>query len=102
MRRGVKSIAGNAQIVVPTKFTISGKVVRLDGITPVTSASVRLMKGTTVVKMAATLTDGTYMLTDVVPDIYTVRVLKSGLIFIDQSVDATEGNVININFTADR
>lgn len=99
---GVKRSAGNAQVVVPTKVTISGKVVRLDGITPVSGVSIRLMKGATVVKIASTQTDGTYILTDVIPDIYTVRAVKSGLVFVDQSVDATGGNVTDVNFTADR
>ncbi len=99
---GRKVYAGNAQAIVPMKFTISGKAVRLDGTTPVAGASIRLMKGTSVVKMAATKADGTYTLSDVLPDVYTVRAVKSGLTFADQPANASAGNVTNANFIANR
>ncbi len=99
---GKKVYAGNAQAIVPTKFKISGKAVRLDATTPVSSVSIRLMKGTSVVKMAATQADGTYILNDVLPDVYMVRAVKSGLSFVDQPTNASAGNVTNVNFTANR
>ncbi len=99
---GRRGYAENAQTVVPTKYTISGKAVRLDGTTPVADVSIRLMKGGAVVKMAATQTDGTYILNEVLPDVYVVSAEKADMAFTDQPADASTGNVANVNFTADR
>ncbi len=99
---GKKSYAGNAQARVPQKYMIGGKVVRLDGTTPVAGASIRLMKDGRIMKMSATQADGTYVINDVLPYDYTVRAFKPGLTFVDQPANASSGNVTDVNFTANR
>ena len=87
---------------VPTKYIVSGQVVRLNGTTPVVNASIRLKKGSAVIKMTTTKTNGTYAFLDVVPDSYTVEAVKYSLTFINQPADTLVGNVANVNFTANR
>jgi len=94
--------SGNTPVTVPTTVSVSGRVVRLDGITPVSSASMRLLQGTQVVKLTTTAADGTYTFTNVAPGSYTARAVKSGLVFVDQPVTVTTSSVTGVNFTADR
>ncbi|MGC2062987.1 MAG: LamG-like jellyroll fold domain-containing protein [Thermodesulfovibrionales bacterium] len=89
------SYAANTAVTVPVKYAVSGKVLRLDGTTPVSGASIRLKKGATVVKMTTTNASGNYTLTDVLPEAYTVEAVKSGLTF--SSTPAA--NVVNTNIT---
>lgn len=109
IRHGVKDndpstyvYSGLIPVTVPSTYSVSGRVVRLDGTTPVSGVSMRLMIGTTVKKISSSKTDGTYTFTEVNPDYYTVRAVKSGLVFVDQPADARLGSVTNVNFTADR
>jgi predicted CxxxxCH...CXXCH cytochrome family protein len=94
--------SGNVQVTVPATLSISGRVVRLDGTTPVPSASMRLLQGASVVKTTSTATDGTYSFVNVVPGSYTVRAIKTGLVFVDQPVTITTSSVTGVNLTADR
>jgi hypothetical protein len=84
-----------------TSLSISGKVVRLNGTTPIAGASMYLYGGPSV-KLTTTATDGTYIFTNVSPDSYTVKATKSSVTFVDKSVVVTNASVTGVTFTADR
>ena len=65
--------------VTAAAFQITGTV-RVNG-TPVGYATVRLRKGTTVVKSVYTAANGTFSLTNLNPFAYTLTVTKSGYTF---------------------
>jgi predicted CXXCH cytochrome family protein len=67
--------------VNPAYFTISGKVVRSDGTTPVASANVQVKRGTTVVKTVPTMGNGTFTAGSLKPGNYTLVVNKLGYTF---------------------
>jgi predicted CxxxxCH...CXXCH cytochrome family protein len=93
--------SGNIPVTINSSFSISGKVVRADGITPVATASMRLNGGPSV-KLTTTNSSGNYIFTSVSPGSYTVQASKSGLIFVDKPVVVTNASVTGVNFTADR
>jgi hypothetical protein len=83
-----------------SSFSVSGKVLRLDGVTPVSNVSVRLYG--TVVKLTTTAADGSYQFNDVAPASCTLQAVKSGLVFQDKTVNVVNANVTGVNFIADR
>ncbi len=70
----------NCGSITLNPFTIGGTVQAPAG-TAVGSALVKLMKGATIVKYVYTASNGSYTLTDVKPDTYTVVVTKTGYTF---------------------
>jgi hypothetical protein len=100
---GLRAWSVNTSVSVPVKYTVSGKVTMLNGTTPILNASVRLKKGTSIVKMTTTNATGDYSLTDVLPDSYTVEAVKSGLTFSSTpAAVVTNANLTGINITATR
>ena len=95
--------SGNTQVIVPSTYSVSGKVTRLDGTTPVSGASMRLKKGSSVVKIATTNVSGDYTFTNVLPDSYTVQAIKSGLTFpVEPPAVVINSNVTGVNISATR
>ena len=82
---------GNFPVTLNSSFTVSGKVVRLDGTTPVSGTSMQMNSSPT--KLTTTAADGTYTFAGVVPGSYIIHAVKSGLTFVDQSVVVTNANV---------
>jgi PKD repeat protein len=78
---GLETWSADASVTVPLRYTVSGRVLRLDGLTPVSGASVRLRVGPSVVGVTITAVNGAYSFEDVAPDHYTVQAIKPGLIF---------------------
>ncbi|MGC2063419.1 MAG: PKD domain-containing protein, partial [Thermodesulfovibrionales bacterium] len=100
---GKAAWSANTQVTVPIKYTVSGSVMRLGGVIPVSGASIRLKKGTQVVKMTTTNAAGAYTVQDVNPDSYTVEAVKSGLVFSSTpAAVVTNANVTGVNITATR
>jgi len=91
---------GNIPVTLASSLSVSGKVVRLDGTTPVSGASMQMNSSPT--KLTTTAADGTYTFTGVAPGNYVIRAVKSGLTFVDQSVVVTNASVTGVNFTANR
>ena len=78
---GLKTWSPNVSVTVPVKYQVTGRVMMLNGTTPVSGASVRLKVGASVKKMTTTNSSGNYTFMDVLPDSYTVEAVKSGLTF---------------------
>ncbi len=88
--------ANTSVTIAQSSFSISGKVTRADGITPVASASVTLRLNGVAKKLAYTNTSGNYTITGVAPGTYTLTVAKSGLTFANPAaiVTVTSSNVV--------
>jgi hypothetical protein len=67
-------------------FTISGTVFAPDGTTPVATAMVRVMSGSTVVRTAYTAPGGTYLLGGLKPGNYSIVVSKTGFTFATPAI----------------
>jgi len=95
--------SGNMQVTVPSTYSVSGKVTRLDGTTPVSGASMRLKKGSGVIKITTTNASGDYTFTNVVPDNYTVQAIKSGLTFaVEPPAVVINSNITGVNLSSTR
>jgi cysteine-rich repeat protein len=78
---GLVTWSANKLVTVPVKYQVTGRVMMLNGTTPVSGTSVRLKVGSSVKKMTTTNASGNYTFMDVLPDSYTVEAVKSGLTF---------------------
>jgi PKD repeat protein len=84
--------------VVTTYFTISGVVMQSNTTTPVASASVKIMNGTTVVRSVLTNSLGAYTALMLKPGAYTVAVSKTGYTFgAAPPAPVGPSQVVNIN-----
>jgi hypothetical protein len=74
----------------PAYFTISGTVTSKTG-TPLGSASVTLMKGSTPVKVVYSAANGTFSFTNLKPGTYNLKVLRAGYTFANPAATKTVG-----------
>jgi hypothetical protein len=92
---GLETWSSDATVTVPMTYSVSGRVLRLDGVTPVSGATVQLMVGSSVSKTTTTAADGTYTFNNVAPGTYTVKAIKSGLKFSSTpTVIVTDADVV--------
>lgn len=77
--------------VAPAYFTIGGTVFAKNGTTPLPSASVTVMKGTSAVKTVYTAAGGTFSAGSLKPGTYTLTVRKSGHTFAAPAATITVG-----------
>ena len=92
--------ANTSVTIVPSTFTVSGKVTRVDGTTPVAAAPVTLKLNGVAKKLAYTAADGTYTMTGVAPGTYTATVTKSGVTFANPAATITVSGSATLNITA--
>ena len=75
------TIQTNSSITLPSpgSSSISGKVTKSDGVTPINEVGILVEgKNTQSLEAAITATDGTYVFSDLLPDTYTVTVIIPG------------------------
>ena len=75
----------------PAYFTISGKVTQSNTTTAIAGATVKVMKGTTVVKSLLSDASGNYNATLLKPGTYAIAVTKAGVVFGNPAPTATVG-----------
>ena len=73
--------ASTSVVIGSTSLTVSGKVTRSNGTTPIPTVAMTLKQGTVVKKLAYTDASGNYTMTGVSTGNYTLTVTKSGLTF---------------------
>jgi predicted CXXCH cytochrome family protein len=67
--------------IVPSSTTVSGRVTRSNGTTPISTVAMTLKQGTVVKKLAYTDASGNYTMTGVAAGNYTLTATKSGYTF---------------------
>jgi PKD repeat protein len=89
-----------AQVIVPTKYSISGTILESNGTTPISGATVTLkLNGATKATMT-TLANGNYSFGNLNLGTYQVLVYRSGMIFDGDPVAAGEQNPITVEVTS--
>lgn len=76
--------------VTPATFTITGKVYKSDGVTPVSSATVKAVKGSSTITVS-TNSSGTYTVSNLKPGTYDILVTKYNYVFSAPSATVTVG-----------
>lgn len=90
----------NVSVTVPARYSVSGKVTRSNGTTPI-SGVLLYLKSSSKTFSASTKTDGTYTFTNVVPDTYYITASKAGYTFSNPAVTGVvvaSGDVTGVNF----
>jgi len=81
---------------------VSGKVTRSNGTTPISGVTLS-MRSSSKTFSTATLTDGTYTFTNVLPDTYNITASKVGYTFNNPAVSGivvTSSDVTGVNFSS--
>jgi YD repeat-containing protein len=87
---------------VVTTGTISGKVTRADGVTPITGATVNIYLGNTLVTSTTTDSGGNYTVASLNPNTYTVEAVAANFVTKSQTgVAVTAGNTATVNLSLD-
>jgi len=90
--------ASTTLVIAPISATVSGKVTRSNGTTPISSVAMTLKQGAVVKKLAYTDASGNYTMTGVAAGTYTLTATRSGYTFpAPVVVDTNTGNqTVNI------
>jgi hypothetical protein len=99
---GATGMSANTSVYVPTKYTVKGKVTKVDGTTPIYGVILYLNNGIKNTNSTSSKSDGTFTFTGVVPGTYSVKALKSGYTFTDPEISGlvVDGNEIDVNFSS--
>ena len=68
-------------VVTTTPFSIGGRVLRSDGVTPVAAATVTIKRGLVTVRTLTTAANGSYLATGLRPGAHTVEARRTGYVF---------------------
>jgi len=105
LQTGVAVVAGSTtttNLALATAGTISGRVTRADGTTPIVGAAVEFYQGPTSVGVAATNSTGDYSFTKLSPGTYTVQASAVGYVTQNRTgVAVTAGGNTSANFSLD-
>lgn len=87
---------------VLTNGTISGKITRADGVTPIASATVKALQGTTTIATTTTSATGDYALSNLAAGSYRIEASATGFGTKSQSpVSVTAGGNTTLNLSLD-
>jgi len=82
-------------------FTISGKVFRKGGVTPISLAQILVKRGGVLVRSLNSLADGSYSVGSLRPATYTLTATRAGFTFPDPTATVTVGpNATGVNLIA--
>lgn len=104
LRTGIALTGGTATVNVALSIpgTISGKVTKVDGTTPIAGAAIEVYQESAVMGIATTNTTGDYTLGGLKPGTYTVQASAAGYVTRNQTgVTVTEAATTTVNISLD-
>jgi hypothetical protein len=99
---GATANAASVSVYVPTKYTVKGKVTRLNGTTAISGVVLYLKVGSSNKYSAVSNSLGNFTFSNVIPGTYNVKAVKSGYTFTDPEITdlVVDGNEIDVNFSS--